>query len=144
MWQSALRILAQLLLVAPVLLFSPLAIALAVTSLPAVVTLEREHFVVALTYVLSGLALPFLLLSILLTTRALRRAPWRVAVTIGLVAGMAGAVMWVVGVGGVTQPGRAAYDPSTLYLFGGPVAVAAWNLWRAWRREADAYATSHP
>lgn len=47
MWQPALRILIQLLLVAPVLLFSPFAVALAVTSLPAVVTLDPEHFVVA-------------------------------------------------------------------------------------------------
>lgn len=144
MWRPALRISVQLALVAPVLILSPFAVALAVASLVSVASLELEELGMALTFVLSGLALPFLLLSILLTTRALRRAPWRVPITIGLVSGAVGAVLWVVGTGGVSQPDSVAYSPWTLYMFGGPVVVAVWNLWRVWRREADAPATSHP
>ncbi|MBL8516449.1 MAG: hypothetical protein JNM76_05705 [Betaproteobacteria bacterium] len=135
MWRSALRIAVQLVLVAPVLFFSPFALTLAVASLLAVATIGPKELDVILTFVLSGLSLPFLLMSILLTTRALRRSPWRWLVTIGLVAGVIGTVLWLVGTGGANQPGRIPYDTWTLYLFGGPVAVAGWNLWRAWRAE---------
>lgn len=144
MWQYVLRVVIQLVLIAPILLFGPFAVLLAVSTLGALTTLKPDQYAVALTYVLSGLAVPILLLSILLTTAVLRRKPWRIITTVGLCAGILGAVLWVVGTGGVTQPGRSAFDASTLTLFGGPILVAVWNLWRAWRRDAPPPATSHP
>lgn len=149
MWRPALRIFIQLALSAPVLVLSPFALALSVASLLSAATLEPGQTCTALTFILSGLGLPFLLLSIVMTTRALRRSPWRLIISTGLIAGVVGAVLWVVGTGGVTQPERIPYDVWTMYLFGGPIIVAAWNLWRAWRNEVPADAastqvTSHP
>lgn len=138
MWRPALRIFCQLALAGPVLWFSPFALGLAIASLASLATLEPDQIGPAVIFVLSGLALPFLLLSILLSTRMLRRPRWRLVVSIGLAAGVVGAVLWVVGTGGVTQPDRVPFDAWTLYIFGGPIIVAGWNLWRAWRPEAQA------
>lgn len=137
MWKPALRIVCQLALTAPVLLLSPFAIVLALSSVISVTELTFEEFGVALTYILSGLALPFLLLSIVLTTRALRRKPWRLLVTMGLVSGVIGALLWMGFASGPSKPEALLLDPWSLYLFGGPIVVAGWNLWRAWQREED-------
>lgn len=111
----------------PLFIFYPVLVVGAAMTIAAVVT-EPEKAANGLMLVAGFIGLTGLLLSIVLPLRWMRERAWvRHGVAAAMLVGVALALFFIVAAApDLLQKG----ELSSLWMFAGPVVVAAWNLWR--------------
>lgn len=126
------RVLSQLILAGPVLLYTPLAIIVGIGAVYFAARGESHGFSKDVGYGFGWLGLCGLLASILVPTSVLRKTKWaRFTVTALVSLGMLSAAAMLLEVG-AAESSFTKWNWWTIWLLGGPVTVGFWNLVRIW------------